>query len=51
MSKKRDIVCPCGNYLGNTTNINSAGTKVCNSCKRTVKYTATKDGIYTSYQK
>jgi len=51
MAEKRDIVCPCNNYLGSTTNTSGGGTKVCSACKKRVKYTCTKTAIYAAYIK
>lgn len=51
MGERRDIVCPCGNLLGFTTNVNGGGEKFCSSCKRTIKYSASANGVYTSVKK
>ena len=51
MAEARDIVCPCGNYLGSTRNTSGGGSKVCTACKKRVKFSITKNGIYTAYTK
>lgn len=50
-STKRDIQCPCGHYLGSSTNSTGGGTKHCSACKRRVKFTLTKNGVFTAYEK
>lgn len=49
MAEKKEIVCKCGRLLGTTTNSSGAGTKVCPSCKRRIRYDVTPSRVHVSY--
>lgn len=51
MAVRRDIVCPCGHYLGSTNNTSGGGEKICTTCKKRIKYTITPNGVYTAIKR
>ena len=51
MTAKKDIVCPCGRLIRQTTSNAGAGTVVCPSCKKRIRYDITSNKVYTSYVK
>lgn len=50
MATKKPIKCPCGRLLGETSQNHGAGTKVCPSCKKRVRYDITESKVHTCYQ-
>ena len=46
--EKMPIVCKCGKVLGQATNNSAAGTKVCPSCKRKIRYEVSGGRVYIS---
>lgn len=51
MAERKEIVCKCGRLLGTTSSQSGAGTKICPSCKKKVRYDITPNKVYTSYVK
>lgn len=45
-AESRDWVCPCGQYLGSTTQKNGSYDKYCSACRRRIKITVTPNGVY-----
>lgn len=49
MAERKEIICKCGRLLGTTLSSGGAGTKVCPSCKRRIRYEIAGRRVHVSY--